>query len=403
MDAKRRKFVALAVMGGLCCVATATAQPPTLKSLNPFQRVEADRSKDYQLKEQHGPWLIMVHAFGGEHAKAEAHDLCIALRKLNLKAYTHRQSFAAGQSNQVGFQIDETPEGNGFEVAKEVLDGPLPKNSDPTKRLIKKRFAYSQKPESLYHTVFVGDFASIDDAALKKALVQIQTMKIDLEKPNPDSEDVVSRIEWFRNGVMGAVSKNTGKANQRGPLGRAFATTNPLADAPYREDGVVDNFVAQMNDTKYSLLSNPGKYTVKVGTFVGYDEWDVKKIQERERAGDMDDAAQRLMKAAEKAEKLCAALREKEYEAYVFHDRTESVVTIGAFDRVGDPRDDGKIEINPAIHRVMNEFKAKPVKNAGTSGAVSPRMFGGIACDANPMPVAVPRREGDTRKKTASR
>jgi hypothetical protein len=385
MDAKRRNFVALAVFGGLVCAPCAFADPPTLKSLIPFQRVEADRGKDYQLKEQHGPWLIMVHAFGGEHAKAEAHDLCLAMRKLNHKAYVHRQSM----------EFDEKPEGIGFEVKNQVLDRPLPKNSDPTKRLVKKQFEYHQKPEAIYHTVFVGDFSSVDDPALKKALEQIQTMKIDLEKPDPDSEDVVSRIDWFRDGVITGFGQNGGKAKKRGPLGRAFAAINPLGDAPYKEEGVVDNFVAQMNDTKYSLLNNPGKYTVKVGTFIGYDEWDAKKIEERERTGDMGDAAKRLMKAAEKADKLCAALRAKEYDAYVFHDRTESVVTIGAFDRVGDPRDDGKIEINPAVHRVMNEFKAKPVKNAGNSGAVSPRVFGGIACDANPM--------GDTRKKTASR
>jgi hypothetical protein len=89
----------------------AVAQPPSLKALIPFQKVEADRGKDYQLKEQNGPWLILVHAFGGEHAKADAHDLCLALRKQSLKAYVHKQSM----------NIDEKVDGLGFEVKSETF------------------------------------------------------------------------------------------------------------------------------------------------------------------------------------------------------------------------------------------------------------------------------------------
>lgn len=390
-DRRRRLLVGLAVV--FASVLSSYAQTPSLKAINPFQRVEADRGKDYQLKEQNGPWLIMVHAFGGENAKAEAHDLCIALRKQNYKSYVHRQSL----------QFSERVEGLGFDTPSATMDRALAEKGDPNKRLRKKQFEYAQKPETIYHTVFVGDFNSAEDPAMAKALQQIQTMKIDLEKPDPDSKDVVSRIAWFRDGVVTGFNQNGGKKQAKGPLGRAFATMNPLADAPYREEGVVDQFVVQMNETKNSLLDNPGKFTVKVATFVGYDEWNAEKIAQRERENNMEDAAKRLMKAADKAEKLCAALRAKDYEAYVFHDRTESVVTVGAFDHYGDKRDDGKIEINPAMHRLIKEFEAKPVKNGAASLAVMPRVFGGIACDAHPVPVAVPRRENDTRKKTASR
>ncbi len=393
MDANRRQILFVALFAAFAPAAATLAQPPSLKSINPFQRVEADRGKDYQLKEQNGPWLILVHAFGGEHAKAEAHDLCLALRKLSFKCYVHRQSM----------DFKERPVGLGFETQSETMDRAAAEKGDPNKRLRKKQFEYAQKPESIYHTVFVGDFTSAEDPAMAKALEQIQTMKIDLEKPDPDSKDVVSRIAWFRDGVVTGFNQNGGKKQAKGPLGRAFATMNPLADAPYREDGVVDKFVSQMNETKYSLLDNPGKFTVKVATFVGYDEWNAEKIAQRERDNNMEDAAKRLMKAAEKAEKLCAALRAKEYDAYVFHDRTESVVTVGAFDQYGEPRDDGKIEINPAMHRIIKEFEAKPVKNGAKSLAVMPREFGGIACDSHAVPVAVPRRETDTRKKTASR
>jgi hypothetical protein len=335
----------------------------------------------------------MVHAFGGEHSKADAHDLCIALRKLNYKAYVHRHRMT---------ELEQPPEGIGFQVKKDVYNSPYEVKEDHNARLVKKSFNYAQQQETIFHTVFVGDFSSLEDPALKKTLDKIHALNIDLEKPDPDSKDAVERLNWFRNGLNNYLEQQTGRQKKRGPLGRAFAARNPMLPKIYQEEGVVDDFVAQMNDTKYSLLNNPGKYTVKVGTFVGYDEWNVQKIQDRIRNNDMEDAAKRLMKAAENAEKLCNALREKGHEAYVFHDRTESVVTVGAFDRIGDPRDDGKIEIHPGIHRIIKEFEAKPVKGAAGTGAVSPRVFAGIPCDAHPIPVKVPRRSGDARKRTAA-
>ena len=54
-----------------------------------------------------------------------------------------------------------------------------------------------------------------------------------------------------------------------------------------------------------------------------------------------------LAEAAKKADKLTKALRKKGYEAYQFHDRYASIVTVGSFNSVGTPRADGRTEINP--------------------------------------------------------
>ena len=64
--------------------------------------------------------------------------------------------------------------------------------------------------------------------------------------------------------------------------------------------------------------------------------------------------------AALKAHVLTEALRMKGYEAYEFHGRYASIVTVGNFDSVGTPRADGKTEINPEVHKTMEIFKAKP-------------------------------------------
>ena len=102
-----------------------------------------------------------------------------------------------------------------------------------------------------------------------------------------------------------------------------------------------------------------------------------------------------LVDAAEKANKVCMALREKGYEAYEFHDRDMSIVTVGSFDSVGTPREDGKTEIHPKVHKIMQTFAAKDQdQNFGYSNVLGkrPKSLEGIKLDAQPMPVTAPKR-----------
>ena len=68
--------------------------------------------------------------------------------------------------------------------------------------------------------------------------------------------------------------------------------------------------------------------------------------------------------------RLTVALRTRGVEAYEFHDRHESIVTVGSFDSVGQPRVDGKTEINPAVHQVMAMYGAtrQPIPGQGSLG-----------------------------------
>jgi len=63
---------------------------------------------------------------------------------------------------------------------------------------------------------------------------------------------------------------------------------------------------------------------------------------------------------ARKAHELTLALRQKGYEAYEFHDRGASIVTVGSFDSLGTRRPDGKIELDPRIVQIINTFAAEP-------------------------------------------
>jgi hypothetical protein len=149
-----------------------------------------------------------------------------------------------------------------------------------------------------------------------------------------------------------------------------------------------------MNDSvEHSLLSCPGRYTVKVATFRGKVVWDLETDAYRKVVDSK--VSDKLEEAALKAHKVTEALRERGIEAYEFHDRNESIVTVGSFNSVGTPRADGKIEIDPHLHQVMEAFAAVPrdveVERVSVPSAMLPRVVAGVALDVQPVPVVVPR------------
>jgi hypothetical protein len=181
-----------------------------------------------------------------------------------------------------------------------------------------------------------------------------------------------------------------------GPMGHAFITANPLIPQEYFAPKGLDKLVLDMNKgLKHSLLECPGKYTVKVATFTGKVVIDQKKIVQIESGAHFESE---LDRAAEKAHKLCALLRKEGAEAYEFHDRYQSIVTVGSFNSVGTPRADGKIEINPAMFRIIQTYGAETTTTPGQSqpnvGKPKVRTHEGkrLVLDISPIPVEVPKR-----------
>ncbi len=125
-----------------------------------------------------------------------------------------------------------------------------------------------------------------------------------------------------------------------------------------------------------------------MATFHGQVTIDQLKIRDLERSQNFDGGV--LAQAGEKALKLAEALRAKHYDAYVLHDRYASIVTVGSYNSVGSSRPDGRIEINPQIHEIMQKFSAMPAP--GANGAMMPKTLLGISFDIQAIPVEVPRR-----------
>ena len=154
----------------------------------------------------------------------------------------------------------------------------------------------------------------------------------------------------------------------------------------YAPKNGIDELVLRMNkDLPHSLLDCPGKYTVQVAHFVGRTTINQREIAAIEAGGEVEGTG--LVKAAEKAHNLTVALRALHYEAYQFHDRYASIVTVGSFDSVGTPRSDGKIEINRQVLRIIECFRAKPI-----NGQLAAQTLIGIGFDLQPIPVEVPKR-----------
>jgi hypothetical protein len=238
--------------------------------------------------------------------------------------------------------------------------------------------------------VLIGNFAAVDDPRLEKTLEQIKYVQpgtLDTKQKKDSSQRFAGLRSFYHLASINPEKKN------KGPMGAAFVTRNPMVPEELFVAKGLDPFVYDMNkDLPHSLLKCPGRYTVRVASFRGVD---TMKPAEFERLTTQARKMSKIDEAALKASRLCAALREKGVEAFEFHDRTESIVTIGSFNEVGQPRPDGKTEINPAMHKVMQEYG--PIERA-QPGTKQVEMYArvekssNIRFDPQPMPVEVPRQ-----------
>ena len=338
----------------------AEAAPPRIWSmLMPSTKVEADPNKEYVMDDGNGPWLIMATTFSGEGAEDQARELVQELRKrFNLEAYTHAKTF----------DFTGTVQGRGLNKFGEQA-----------------RMRYRKEIELKEIAVLVGNYPSHDDADAATTLEKLKKMQPATLDPR-ERETTNQTLAVLRR-VQQSLVPEGDERRAKGPMGKAFITRNPLLPKEFFVQKGVEDFVVKMNEgVKYNLLNCPGKYTLKVATFNGKVVLDQKQVQDFESG--RASMKSNLIKAAEDAETLAHALRAKGYEAYSFHDRFSSIVTVGSFNSTGTPRADGKIEINPHIHQVMEIFAADPVP--GTAGFTVKKVLG-ISFDIQPEIVHVPR------------
>jgi hypothetical protein len=96
---------------------------------------------------------------------------------------------------------------------------------------------------------------------------------------------------------------------------------------------------------------------------------------------------------AVQADKMVRELRKNGIEAYQFHDRTRSIVTIGGFDSLGRVAADGSFDYSAEIKEIMKEYRAgDDVKVSRFGEVIKAKHVASIPFDVNPTPIAVPKK-----------
>jgi hypothetical protein len=360
-------FIVLAWAAG-----EAVASPPWQK-VAIFKKIEADPEKAYPLSEDQGPWVIMAITFSPKDdmaadAAKQMHDLVFELRsRYKLNAYTYEFVEDLGEGT-TGRGVDRF--------------------GDP------RRLKYRQDQVHEF-AVVVGNFSAVDDPEAQRVLKKLKHAQPDclnVEKLAQQGKHDHRSLGLLRH-VQHEFNRQVGNEQQTfGPMGHAFITVNPLLPKDYFVPKGLDEFVVRINEpVQYSLLKCPSKYTCKIATFEGAVLIEQDKIQEVEK--EVKRLPSRLEAAALQAHQMTVALRAKGYEAYEFHDRHTSIVTVGSFDSVGAPRADGQLEMNPKLLKVIETFSAEKKIVPGRPPQIgTPKSIVGIPYDIQAIPVEVPHR-----------
>lgn len=340
--------------------ANPAQQPAPMRSIGSIDDVGGGNGPsvggDYALTQDQGPWLIVAASFSGDGAEKQASELAAELRgQYRIAAYVHEMSFKFGDQNP----------GQG-----------LDNYGAPTKR------HYRRGDQAREISVLVGNFQSIDDPDAQQMLTRIKSLEpkalqVDLKQ----TTQTMAQVRQFEDTLV----EKTGKSRKRGPMGQAFFTRNPLLPREYFVPKGVDSFVAKMNQgVEHSLLDCPGRQTIRVATFRGktilqttaQEDHSGSSFWGRKKKEDVNP----LVEAAENAHLLTKELRDHGWEAYEFHDRTESVVTIGSFAEVAQRLPDGRIVVIPQVQKIVQTFDAgydspaDPLSGIGNDAATRQRV-----------------------------
>lgn len=348
-------------------VAAIEAAPPWV-SLVPFKKVKAEPQQDFSLEKKNGPWMILCMSFSGENAEMQAKQLAHELRKTHkVEAFVHRQEYDfTGTTEGIGLNARGAP----------------------------KKMRYLNGTQEEEYAVLVGNFSGVEDPEAEKMINKLRylqpkcLMAAGDEKGDPTNPNDLRK--YFQ-----SISKNQEK-KRRGPLGKSFVTRNPLIPADEFAKQTLDPFVEDLNrGISHSLLTNSAKYTVQVATFRGSASWNEKEFNETTQKRTVS----KIDEAAMNADKMTAELRRQGVEAFQFHDRHESIVTVGRFNEFGEKGPDGRIELPPEIARVIKAYEADKVVGPDLSGKIPagqvglvPKSLAGIPYDVSPRLILVPKK-----------
>lgn len=321
--------------------SSLVAAPPFIANM--FQERSAPASEEHlALKDEHGPWLILAMTFNGDDAETRAVQLAKELRPiLGAPVYVHRKEFDHSQP---------------------LAQASTRLHYDKADTVYTMRVKHANAAHDQTYSVLVGNFTSTEDPRIKDMLQKVKTAHpASLGTPNakPTKEDVATKdSNWLIATKRAMLWQKSETSAKKGKMGAAFVTRNPYLPDDYFHSAV-DDFIVDLNSRidppEQSLLNCKKRYTVRVASFTGRI---VTELAGGTSAKNKDDKiSDALHKAGNKAHELATALRAKGVEAYEFHDRDASYVTIGSFDTLGEEAPNGGPFIyNPDMVSIMNQY-----------------------------------------------
>lgn len=297
--------VGIVAWAGSSYGAIAMTNPPTHSSV-------------MQLSPQAGPWLIIVSAFTGPNAAELAHDLAQEIQtEYRLPAYVFDRSSELRAAERARVEALRKERREAYDRLNVPADTPL---GIKTVR-IEDQFA-----------VLVGGYKDMDTA--RRALDAIKKMKAPSERFR-DTQFVKVVGENGQEEKIEKVAVN--------PFERAFVVPNPTVKrATALDPNEPDPAWRELNaGESLSVLKCPKPWTLVVKTFEGGTilQTDSSRASSMwSRVNVLGTAPSRLNTAAQQARNLAELLRKLGFESYVFHTRYQSIVTVGNYDRVDDPR-----------------------------------------------------------------
>lgn len=351
-------FCGVMMMAGVPAVA---APPSFMKMFGKSPNAAEKKNDPRQLTEVDGPWMILAHSFAGAEGRQEAEQLADQLAaEFGLATFIHEENF------DFSGKVDS-----------------------PTAQGRVARYVNQSRYQAF--AVLVGEYNAVDDPALVRDLKRVKAAKpavfappADAAPPTAEADTPLDAVRNIQKGLLARVGKSS-----LGPMRNAFATTNPMLPQEYFMTPEVDSFVMELNQPwAHNLLDNPGKFTVVVATFSG-----LSTIADGKKDKEFTPNEDRMIKCAMLADKMTRELREDGIEAYQFHDRHASMVTIGGFERLGANTPGGKFEYDAEIRAVMTTYCAGNKVEATAKGpGLAPKHVASIPFDVKPTPIAVPRK-----------
>jgi hypothetical protein len=272
--------------------------------------IEAVHGKTYALNGKHGPWMIMVTSLSGSSPEQEvqaaraANELVYQLRTKGVPAYIFKQEDEIEKIQSVD-------------------------------RAGRKRVNKVATQEGMI-AVLAGNYHNPDDKVARETLKFIKKFK---PKVN---------VEWQGKQMDVPLV-----------LTNAFMTRNPLLSPEELARKYRDPLIVKLNSNiEHSLFENKGKYTLVVASFYGRSRVKPTEFKSFDTMLKMDGKRDdiRLEEAGQDSWTMMTILRQQGYNAYVYHERYRSIVTVGAF----------KSQKDPLIAELMFKFKAKEKVNPET-------------------------------------